>query len=68
MTKLAIRSLEAVPLKVPLKKTFQSSLGVYTHLDVVVVHLHTVGGPSGTGFTMGLGGEGGAAMLPYIQN
>ncbi|MCY3822306.1 MAG: mandelate racemase/muconate lactonizing enzyme family protein [Nitrospinae bacterium] len=68
MPKLKIRSLEALPLKVPLKKTFQSSLGVYTHLDVIVVHLHTERGPSGTGFTMGLGGEGGSAMAPYIEN
>ncbi len=68
MSKLKIRSLDSIPLKVPLKKTFQSSLGAYTHLDVIVVHLHTEGGPTGTGFTMGLGGEGTAAMRPYIDN
>ena len=68
MPKLKIRSIECIPLKVPLKKTFQSSLGAYTHLDVIVIHLHTEGGPTGTGFTMGLGGEGGSAMLAYIEN
>jgi len=67
MPGLKIRSLEPARLKVPLKKTFQSSLGTYTHLDVVVVRLHVEDGPTGTGFTMGLGGEGGAAMLPYIE-
>lgn len=65
---LKIRSVAPVRLRVPLRKTFQSALGTYTHLDVIVVRMRTEDGPTGTGFTMGLGGEGGAAMLPYIQN
>ncbi|MED5580120.1 MAG: mandelate racemase/muconate lactonizing enzyme family protein [Nitrospinota bacterium] len=68
MEKLIIEDLEVIPLQVPLKKIFQSSLGVYTHLDVVVVKMETKYGPQGIGVTTGLGGAAGTAIVPYIKN
>src|SRR3990172_6687490 len=67
MPGLKIRALEAKRLKIPLAKPFSSSLGVYKHVDCVAVLVHTEGGPSGTGYTTVLGGEGGAAMAAYVR-
>lgn len=68
MHPITIRSVEARQLKVPLKKPIASALGTYTHLDVVLVSVDTNDGPSGSGFTMGLGGAAGSAIVPYIRN
>ncbi|OGL64021.1 MAG: hypothetical protein A3J27_05855 [Candidatus Tectomicrobia bacterium RIFCSPLOWO2_12_FULL_69_37] len=68
MPGLKIRALEAKRLKIPLAKPFSSSLGVYKHVDCVAVLVHTEGGPSGTGYTTVLGGEGGAAMAAYVRD
>ena len=68
MEKLAIENIEVIPLQVPLKKIFESALGVYTHLDVVVVKMKTKDGPEGFGMTTGLGGASGTAIVPYIKN
>ncbi|MBI3129448.1 MAG: mandelate racemase/muconate lactonizing enzyme family protein [Candidatus Tectomicrobia bacterium] len=68
MPGLKIRALEAKRLKIPLAKPFSSSLGVYKHVDCLAVLIHTEGGPSGTGYTTVLGGEGGAAMTVYARD
>src|SRR3989304_1987939 len=68
MPGLKIRALEAKRLKIPLAKPFSSSLGVYKHVYCVAVLVHTEGGPSGTGYTTVLGGEGGAAMAAYVRD
>ncbi|MEE9277349.1 MAG: mandelate racemase/muconate lactonizing enzyme family protein [Dehalococcoidia bacterium] len=68
MATMKIRSLDATQLKLPLKKPITSALGAYTHVDAVVVTLHTDDGPSGCGFTMGLGGAASSAIVPYIRN
>ena len=67
MPGLKIRAVEARRLKITLAKPFSSSLGVYKHVDCVAVLVHTEGGPSGTGYTTVLGGEGGAAMASYVR-
>ncbi|MDP6365847.1 MAG: mandelate racemase/muconate lactonizing enzyme family protein [Nitrospinota bacterium] len=68
MPKLKIRAVEAVPMPLPLDKPIGSALGTYTHVDFAVVTVHTEGGPSGTGFSMGLGGAATSAIVPYIEN
>ena len=67
MTRLAIRALDATPLRIPLARPVASSLGTYEHLDLVLVTLTTSDGPSGQGLTVGLGGGAAAAIAPYIQ-
>lgn len=68
MPNLKISSVEAVAMPLPLAKPIGSSLGTYTVVDFTVVHVYTEDGPSGTGFTMGLGGFASTAIVPYIQN
>lgn len=64
---LAISSVEATRLSFPFDDPISSSLQVYTHVDCVLVRLHTEDGPTGIGFHAGMGGAGGAAMVPYIE-
>ena len=68
MTATTIRALTVTPLKVPLERPIASALGTYEHIDVVHVLMETEDGPTGTGMTMALGGEGGSAIVPYIRN
>jgi L-alanine-DL-glutamate epimerase-like enolase superfamily enzyme len=68
MPKLKIRAVEAVPMALPLEKPIGSALGTYTHIDFAAVFVHTEDGPSGCGFSMGLGGAASSAIVPYIRN
>ena len=64
---LPITRIDATPVQLPLDPPIASALGHYTHVDCVVVHVHTQDGPVGTGFTAGLGGEASRAITPYID-
>lgn len=64
---LKITNVSAMPVQLPLVKPIASALGRYTHVDCVVVRVHTADGPTGTGFSAGLGGEASRAMSPYIE-
>jgi D-arabinonate dehydratase len=68
MPDLAIRSVEARPIPIPLTRPISSALGTYTEVDCVVVDVHTEDGPSGVGFTMGLGGAWSRAVAAYITD
>ncbi len=68
MPELKIRAVEATAMPLPLTKPIGSSLGTYTVVDFVSVFVHTEGGPSGFGFSMGLGGAASSAIVPYIRN
>ena len=57
----------AHPLRLPLETPIASALGEYTHVDCVVVRVHTRDGPTGTGLSAGLGGHGGVPMAMYID-
>lgn len=65
---LPIRSIEARCAKVPLARPIGSANSTKSELDYLLVYLHTDGGPTGLGLTMGLGGEASAALIPYIEN
>jgi L-alanine-DL-glutamate epimerase-like enolase superfamily enzyme len=64
---LKITNVSVMPVQLPLVKPISSALGRYTHVDCVVVRVHTADGPTGTGFSAGLGGEASRAMSPYID-
>lgn len=66
MAQLQIRAVEARPVPLPLARPISSALGTYTEMHCVAVTVHTTDGPSGTGFTMGLGGAWSAAVATYI--
>ncbi|MEE9255878.1 MAG: mandelate racemase/muconate lactonizing enzyme family protein [bacterium] len=68
MPELKIRAVEAKAMPLPLAKPIGSALGTYTHVDCAAVFLHTEGGPSGFGYTLGLGGAASSAIVPYIEN
>lgn len=68
MSDLAIRAVEARPVPLPLGRPISSSLGTYTRMDCVLVTVHTVDGPSGTGFTMGLGGSWSRAVAAFTAD
>ncbi|HEY5649995.1 MAG TPA: mandelate racemase/muconate lactonizing enzyme family protein [Acidimicrobiia bacterium] len=68
LAELEIRSVEAQPMPIPLRRPISSSLGTYETVECVVVRLITEGGPSGVGFTMGLGGSWSAAVASYIND
>ena len=68
MSELTIRSIDATRLPLPLARPVSSSLGTYHHLDCVVVSLRTEDGPLGWGFTTGLGGAWGSAVVEYIEH
>lgn len=68
MPPLPIRSVRAIALELPLERPISSSLGSYTHVDCVVVLLHTEDGPTGFGFNAGLGGAASTALVPYIDS
>jgi L-alanine-DL-glutamate epimerase-like enolase superfamily enzyme len=55
-------------MQLPLARPISSALAAYTEIDMVAVFIHTVDGPSGFGFNMGLGGSASAALVPYIEN
>ena len=65
---MEIESIDAVPIAIPLAKPISSSLGTYTHASGVVVTVHTVDGPDGFGFNLGLGGMPGRALAAYIED
>ena len=67
MPELAIASIEAIAMPIPLAKPIASALGLYTHVDCVTVLMRTDGGPTGFGFNLGLGGAASAALVPYIE-
>ena len=67
MPELAIASIEAIAMPIPLAKPIASALGSYTHVDCVTVLMHTSDGPTGFGFNLGLGGAASAAIVPYIE-
>lgn len=62
-----IEHVDARALQLPLENPISSALGRYTHVDCVVVRLSTKDGPTGWGFTAGLGGDASAAIVPYID-
>lgn len=66
MPQLPVREIRARPVPIPLTRPISSSLGTYTHVNCVIVTLHTDGGPTGTGFTMGLGGAWSRAVAAYV--
>lgn len=68
MSALKIRAIEATPLSIPMRRPISSSLGTYTAVNGVAVLLHTDDGPSGTGFTLGLGGAWSRAVATYIAD
>jgi D-arabinonate dehydratase len=68
MPTLKIRAVEATAMPLPLKNPIGSSLGTYHVVDCTAVFIHTEGGPSGFGFSMGLGGAASSAIVPYITN
>lgn len=55
-------------MPIPLAKPISSALGTYTAIDCVMVTVHTSDGPTGTGFTMGLGGAWSRAVAAYITD
>ena len=55
-------------MPIPMARPISSALGTYTAIDCVVVALETTDGPSGTGFTMGLGGAWSRAVAAYITD
>lgn len=63
-----IERVEAIALELPLATPISSALGVYPHVDAVVVRVHADGGVVGTGFTACLGGRASAAIVPYIDH
>ncbi len=65
---LNVHSVEAQPMPIPLRRPISSSLGTYTTVECVTVRLLTTDGPSGFGFTMGLGGSWSAAVATYIND
>jgi len=65
---LKIHSIIARSAKVPLKREIGSAGGNKSVLDYLIVELKTTDGISGFGYTMGLGGEGSKALVPYIHN
>jgi L-alanine-DL-glutamate epimerase-like enolase superfamily enzyme len=67
MPELAIRAVDVRPMPLPLARPISSALGTYTEMDCVAVTLHTDDGPSGFGFTMGLGGAWSTAVAAYIE-
>ena len=64
---LKITNVSAMPVQLPLAKPISSALGRYTHVDCLVVRVHTADGPTGTGFSGGLGSEASRAMPAYIE-
>lgn len=64
---LKITNVSATPVHLPLAKPIASALGRYTHVDCLVVRVETEEGPTGTGFSAGLGGEASRAMSPYVK-
>ena len=67
MSDLSIRAVEARPVPLPLSRPISSALGTYEEMDCVAVQVHTTDGPSGFGYTMGLGGHWSAAVAAYIE-
>jgi D-arabinonate dehydratase len=67
LPELAITSVEAIAMPIPLARPIASALGSYTHVDCVTVLMHTQDGPTGFGFNLGLGGAASAAIVPYIE-
>lgn len=67
MPDLSIRAIEARPVRLPLARPISSALGTYEEMDCVAVTVHTDEGPSGFGYTMGLGGAWSAAVATYIE-
>ncbi|MPZ52662.1 MAG: hypothetical protein GEU79_08000 [Acidimicrobiia bacterium] len=63
-----ITSLDIHPLALPLRRPISSALGTYTDMNCVLVYVHTDDGPSGCGFTMGLGGAWSNAVATYIRD
>lgn len=55
-------------MPIPLRRPISSSLGTYHTVECVSVRLETDDGPSGVGFTMGLGGSWSAAVASYITD
>ncbi|MPZ74813.1 MAG: hypothetical protein GEU74_16645 [Nitriliruptorales bacterium] len=68
MHQLAIRAVDVRPVPLPLARPVSSALGTYTEMDCVTVWIHTHDGPSGFGFTMGLGGAWSSAVATYIES
>lgn len=55
-------------MPIPLRRPISSALGTYTTVECVAVDVHTEVGPSGFGFTMGLGGSWSSAVARYITD
>lgn len=68
MPELAVREIRARSIPIPLTRPISSSLGTYTDVNCVVVSMHTEDGPTGTGFTMGLGGSWGRGVAAYVTD
>ncbi len=68
MSEIQIRSVEVLPLSLPLEQPISSSLGAYDHIDMTAVWLHTDHGPTGFGFNAGLGGHAAPAIARYVED
>lgn len=55
-------------MPLPLRRPISSSLGTYQTVECVAVRVFTEVGPTGTGFTMGLGGSWSSAVAAYIAD
>ncbi|MBO0714744.1 MAG: mandelate racemase/muconate lactonizing enzyme family protein [Acidimicrobiales bacterium] len=71
MPALSIRSVEVVPLEVPLSESparrFAQARGDGA-ISVTAVYVHTNGGPTGFGYTTQIGSRAGAAIAAYIRD
>lgn len=67
MQALTIRAVEARAIPLPLARPISSALGTYREMDCVAVFVQTEDGPTGHGFTMGLGGAWSGAVATYIE-
>lgn len=65
---MRIIGVEAEAVRIPLARPIGSALAPYTHIDGMVIHLRTVDGPTGTGFTLSLGGNAGGALARYVAD
>ncbi len=63
-----IERVTATPLQLRLPTPISSALGTYTHVDCVAVHVDTAQGPTGVGFSAGLGGHASHALAAYIDD
>ncbi|MBI4890052.1 MAG: mandelate racemase/muconate lactonizing enzyme family protein [Acidobacteria bacterium] len=62
---LKITGIDAIAISIPLPKPIADAVRVITHRDHLIVTIHTSGGPSGLGFTLGY--DGSQAMVSLVD-